>query len=186
MKNSLTAHGAHTQNVHSTHLNPGFWVVQPAKAGAQKPGRQKDKETKRTHSRHATHNTPVNRTCPRVLTLRVALCCSCSTSAKTHTNRITEQYQTLNQTTKDHTTQNTKPKSTHHLKLPTTDGSAYKVLAPLTTELWHRLTHVTDAFSTHHWHLRSNDLRCLLTAAAPCRPPPSTQPQLLSPASVRQ
>ena len=87
----------------STHLNPGFLAVQPAKAGAQKPTRHKHKQTKRTQSGHATQNTPVIRTCPRVLTFRVALCCSCSTSAQTHTHRITEQYQkkkTLDEETK--------------------------------------------------------------------------------------
>ena len=96
LKDSLTVHAAHNQNVHSTHWNPRFLAVQPAKAGAQKPTRHKHKQTKQTHSRHATHNTPVNRTCPRVLTFRVALCCSCSTSAQTHTHRITEQLQKIN------------------------------------------------------------------------------------------
>ena len=90
------------------------------------------------------------------------------------------------QTTRDHTTQYTKRESTHYLKLPTTDGGACKIFTPLTTELRRRLTHVTDAFSTHHWHLRSNDLRCLLTVAGPCRQAPRTQPQLLPAASVHQ
>ena len=99
LKNSLTVHRTHTQNVHSTHLNPGFLAVQPAKAGAQKRTRHKHKQTKRTHSRHATHNTPVNRTCPRVLTFRVALCCSCSTSAQTHTH--TESQSSCKKKTRD-------------------------------------------------------------------------------------
>ena len=92
LKNSLTVHAAHTKISHSLICILHLWLMHLQMQGrnTNTSGAGKKSKKKRTHSRHATHNTPVNRTCPRVLTSRVAPCClTCNfdcTYAHTDTN----------------------------------------------------------------------------------------------------
>ena len=91
LKNSLTVHAAHTQISHSLICISHLWLMHLQMQGrnTNTSGAGKKSKKKRTQSRHATHNTPVNRTCPRVLTSRVAPCCLTSNSDCTYAHTDT-------------------------------------------------------------------------------------------------
>ena len=97
LKNKQTEHAAHTQFSHSLIWILDSWLLHLQKQEQERQNHGKktrQKKTKRSeHCRHATHNTPVNRTCPRVLTLRVVSRCVgwCCAAAPAHTHTHTQR-----------------------------------------------------------------------------------------------
>ena len=88
-----------TQHILNFHIHsfaswiPGCSTCKGRSRNARTTEKRQDKKKRSEQSRHATHNTPVNRTCPRVLTLRVASCCVgwCCAAAPAHTHTHTRR-----------------------------------------------------------------------------------------------